>query len=534
MTTLGFLFLNDLKKFKNYLFEIKSKPWKLLIYILYIGWMVFILYAAFSGSSDEIPGLENIGFKRDIFSIGVKLLVFVLFAYTLHSGTKQFSALFSMGDVNFLFPSPISPKVILAYSMIKSSLFSIISSFFILFFIPLLGNIFGPLSPIGIVYGLTGVITLSIFTIPFSYLTFILSSRFGLKEWLHYFLYAVVVFILGLIGYGVYIHQDIIAGLFWAFNMPYFSYIPIVGWSGELIQMSILGEGSFNPIFLVLQLLAIALTSFFAIYLAEDYYEDVLSITELRAELRKKAKEGRKISYSNSRNLRQKTRQVHVRSVGNGPWAFLWMGLVADKRINGSLVFHKKTLAVLILSIAGGIFLPGKSTFFFYSISGGIAYFAFLMSFHISMDYELKMKHIFVLPGQPWKKILAINIVSILKTCIYIITALLPIGIIFKVPAFSLLAGLVFPITMTILNLFSTVIIHQFIPSNFDLKAFFPIIRIFSFLLLLAPPAIAALWVGTITKSIPLGFYTISFLNLILSVLCLIISNKIFWRLEMR
>ena len=115
-------------------------------------------------------------------------------------------------------------------------------------------------------------------------MTFILSSRFGLKEWLHYFLYAVVVFILGLIGYGVYIHQDIIAGLFWAFNMPYFSYIPIVGWSGELIQMSILGEGSFNPIFLVLQLLAIALTSFFAIYLAEDYYEDVLSITELRAD----------------------------------------------------------------------------------------------------------------------------------------------------------------------------------------------------------------------------------------------------------
>ena len=315
---------------------------------------------------------------------------------------------------------------------------------------------------------------------------------------------------------------------------PWFAYFPVAGWSMMFFQG--IAEGILT--YLVISLVLFGVFSLLIILLLTagkaDYYEDVLSITELRAELRKKAKEGRKISYSNSRNLRQKTRQVHVRSVGNGPWAFLWMGLVADKRINGSLVFHKKTLAVLILSIAGGIFLPGKSTFFFYSISGGIAYFAFLMSFHISMDYELKMKHIFVLPGQPWKKILAINIVSILKTCIYIITALLPIGIIFKVPAFSLLAGLVFPITMTILNLFSTVIIHQFIPSNFDLKAFFPIIRIFSFLLLLAPPAIAALWVGTITKSIPLGFYTISFLNLILSVLCLIISNKIFWRLEMR
>ena len=139
-----------------------------------------------------------------------------------------------------------------------------------------------------------------------------------------------------------------------------------------------------------------------------------------------------------------------------------WMGLVADKRINGSLVFMK-TLAVLILSIAGGIFLPGKSTFFFLYF-WGIAYFAFLMSFHISMDYELKMKHIFVCLDNHEED-------TCHKYCFYLKDLYLYHHSIithwhyFKVPAFSLLAGW-FSHNYDYSKSFSTVIISPFIPSN--------------------------------------------------------------------
>ena len=82
MSTFGFLLLNDLKKFKNYILEIKSKPWKLLIYILYIAWFGFIISSIFS-SSDSMEGIENIEFKMDVFSVIVKTLVFLFFSYTL-------------------------------------------------------------------------------------------------------------------------------------------------------------------------------------------------------------------------------------------------------------------------------------------------------------------------------------------------------------------------------------------------------------------------------------------------------------------
>ncbi len=533
MGAFGFLLLNDLKKFKNYILEIKKKPWKLLIYLLYIAWLGFILFTAFGGA-DEIEQIKNIEFKMDVFSVIVKTLVLLLFSYTLYSGTKKFDGLFSMGDVNFLFPSPISPKVILTYSMFKQSLLVSISSIFIAFLFPMLQIIYGPLSPIGVVYGLVGVITLFIFTVPFSYLTFVLSTRFGLREWLHYILYAIVIFILGSIAFGIYNQQNILDGLFYAFNQSFFPYIPVVGWTGELIQATIMGKSSLTTLVLVLQVSTIAITTFFAIFLAQDYYEDALPSAELKADLRRKSKEGKRISLPSDKDSKKKIRQVNVRYVGNGPWAFLWMNLVTNKRSSGSLFLRWMTLGILVISITAGLLIPEKTTMVFYIISGVIAYFAFLMSVQISMDYELKMKHIFILPGQPWKKILAVNIIAVLKVCIYMATALLPIGIIFNVPVYSLLAGLVFPISMTILNLFSTVIIHILIPNSFDLKAFFPVIRIFSFLLFLIPPAIAGIWVGIATQDVAIAFYSIALINILMSVLSIWISDRVFWRLEIR
>lgn len=533
MGAFGFLILNDLKKFKNHILEIKKKPWKLLIYLFYIAWFGFIMFTAFSGA-DEIEQVQNIEFKIDIFSVVIKILVFLLFGFTLYSSTKKFDGSFSMGDVIFLFPSPISPKVILTYSMFKQSLLVSVSSIFIVFLFPMLNLIYGPLSPLGIIYGLVGIVTLFIFTVPFSYLTFVLSTRFGLREWLHYFLYAIMIFILGSIAYGIYSQQNLVEGIFWAFNQPYFSYIPIVGWGAELIQVVVMGIGSETTLFFILQISTIAITTFFAIFLAQDYYEDALSSAELRADLRRKSKEGKKISLPSDKDSKKKIRQVHVRDVGYGPWAFLWMNLVTSKRTSGSLFLRWITLAILVASISAGLLLPEKTTMVYFIISGIIAYFAFLMSIHISMDEELKMKYVFILPGQPWKKILAVNIVAVLKVSIYMATAILPIGIIFGVPVFSLLAGLIFPITMTILNLFSTVIIHVLIPNSFDLKAFFPVIRIFSFLLFLIPPAIVGIWVGIATQSVANAFYSVASLNMLMSILFIWISDRVFWRLEIR
>lgn len=533
MSTFGFLLRMDLKKLKNHIKDIIRSPLKLIIYLLYLAFMIFILYLAAQGSESpaEIPNIE---FKKSVVSAIINGLVFLFFSYNLYSGSNEITNLFTMGDVNFLFPSPTSPRKILAYSMIKTSILSGFASIFLIFMLPMLQDILGTLELRGILYSLVGVVVLFIFSVPFTFLSFILSSRFGLKRWLQYFLYGLVFLVLGGMVYGVYIHQDFLSGLLWAFNHPWFSYIPIIGWSAELIDVIVFGKTMLSNIFLVLELLSIGIIYFLAVYLAEDYYEDALPAAQKVASIRKQAKEKGGSFDVSVGHSKKKVRSVKVTSVGQGPWAFLWMQLVSQKRASGSLLFQWKNLGLLAFSIAFGMLMSDKTAATFYGLSGGIAYLIFIFSFAISLDSELKRKYIFVLPGEPWKKILALNILPILKITIFIGCALLPTAMIFQVPIYAFFAGLLFPVSMVLLNLFSTVIIHVLIPSGFDQKAFYPLIRVFSFIVFLIPPAIAGVSIGIYTSSVALAFFSISIINGFISALCLGLTNWAFKRLEVR
>ena len=56
---------------------------------------------------------------------------------------------------------------------------------------------------------------LFVFTVPFSYLSFILATRFGLGDWIRYFLYGLFLFVLAAIAYGINTHGDVLQGVFW-------------------------------------------------------------------------------------------------------------------------------------------------------------------------------------------------------------------------------------------------------------------------------------------------------------------------------
>lgn len=536
MSTFGFLALQDLKKFKNYIVEIKKKPWKALIYIFYLLWFGGMIYFSLTSNGDikEIPQIE---FKRDIVSSIIKLLVVLLFTTTLYSASKKFEAGFSMGDVNFLFPSPMSPRKILGYAMVKQSLTAGILSAFMLFILPLASNFIGPFSSLSIAYSFVGLVVLFIFTVPFSYLTFILASRFGLKDWVSGFLYGIFGFILALMIYGISTQGTVLQGIFWALDLPSFSYIPIIGWSSELINILITGPTALSPVFLILQVGIIGLVSFLALYFAQDYYEDALPFAERMARIKRVKKEGGNLSFKDltgKEDSKKKVRNLQVKEVGRGPWAFLWMKLVAGKRVDGSMLLNWKTLGILLISILGGIFSPVKDGEVYLFLSGAAAYILFLSSSAVSIDGELQKKYIFILPGTPWKKILALNIIPVGQSMLFLSLLFLPLGLIFQISFMDLLAGLLFPISMVVLNLFSSTVIHILIPSKFDLKAFFPIIRILGFLLFLIPPGIAGIAVGVFTLNIALGFFTVAIINFAMSVLFLGISNMLFERLEIR
>ncbi|MFZ7132483.1 MAG: putative ABC exporter domain-containing protein [Eubacteriales bacterium] len=533
MSTFALLLRTDLLKIKNYLRDIIRSPVKLIIYIVYIVWMVSIIFQVANGVGKP-TNVSNIELKKDIISIIINILVFVAFGFTIYSGSKEISGLFSMGDVNYLFSSPISSKKILAYAMIKVSFKTGLASIFLIFMLPMLQMILGSLDPWLLIYSFIGVMSLTIFTVPFSFLSFILASRFGLKKWLFLFLYGIAFIIVAAIGYGIYIHQDIMQGAVWVFEQPLYHYIPIIGWSAHLIGVGFLGETTMSIIFLGLQVFTIGIISFFAIYLAEDYYEDALPSAEKVASIKRQVKEKGNAFDIVANNPKKKVHKVHVPKVRKGPWAFLWMQFVTKKRGRGAFLFQWKNAVLLLISIAFGLFLPYKTIDTYYIAAGVIAYAIFIFSTMISIDSELGKKYIFILPGQPWKKILALNTIPIIRTSILIGCILVPIAILFKVHIMASIAGLLFPISMVILNLFTTVIIHILIPSKFDQKAFYPLIRIFSFIVFLIPPIVVGTIIIVATMNIDLALYSVIFINLIMSVLCLFIADWLFGRLEMR
>ena len=114
----------------------------------------------------EIP---NPVLKQELASGVIKTLVILLFAYTLYSGSKDFGGMFSMGDVNFLFTSPLNPRIILAYSMLKQSLLAGLSGIFLIYIFPALQTLLGVMDAGLMLYSTVGIMILFVFTVPFSY-----------------------------------------------------------------------------------------------------------------------------------------------------------------------------------------------------------------------------------------------------------------------------------------------------------------------------------------------------------------------------
>ena len=120
------LFYLMLTTFKNQLKEILKSPLKLTLYVLGIGFMVLMLVTSVFAEFPEEP--TNPLFLKGIF--------FGFFMLTLGGGIfagLKGASPYSMEDVNLLFPSPIRPKSILLFGIIKAVKPIILGSWFIIF-----------------------------------------------------------------------------------------------------------------------------------------------------------------------------------------------------------------------------------------------------------------------------------------------------------------------------------------------------------------------------------------------------------------
>ena len=102
------------KSLKNTILEMLHHPLKLIVY-LFVGAMILFGGLSAMASPSEEGVLLDARILEGVY-LGILLLVTVP---TLLMGLRSGTTLFSMSDVCMMFVSPISPKKILIYGIVK-------------------------------------------------------------------------------------------------------------------------------------------------------------------------------------------------------------------------------------------------------------------------------------------------------------------------------------------------------------------------------------------------------------------------------
>ncbi len=152
-----------------------------------------------------------------------------------------------------------------------------------------------------------------------------------------------------------------------------------------------------------------------SIYFAVDYYEEAAGLAEWTKAVSSGNIEAIEATV-NEENPRRKVRKVDIAWNLSGPWVFAWKQAVASKRASGFITLGWEHIFLAVVGIVVGILTSGN----FDGVTGFAIVYAFVYAsiigaIPIGLQYELRKQYIYMLPGRPLHKILAVNIISVIR-----------------------------------------------------------------------------------------------------------------------
>lgn len=409
--------------FKNQIKDLKNHPGRLIAYLVLIGLMVMVMI------SSTIHGASNIADTlRPIDELGAIILgIFIFFfASQILQGISAGSTLFKMSDVNLLFVSPTSPKKILAYGLIRQMGMSFLFSFLILFQAGTLKSFYG--------VGLRGlfIIFVGYFAITFigsviSMAVYVITSGNEKKKKVaKLVVYLSVLPVILSVLFKLTAGSDVIKAVVDGINLEFNQWIPFVGWIQALTFGAIIGEMNGALIYFLLTVIGIILVFFVMVQSDNNYYEDVLGVTETMYSRIEDAKNGKIAEVSFKKKVKLKETGINH---GKGAWVFFFKHILENRRA-GKVIFDNSTIIQLaIIGIFTLLMKESCSIVIAFAVS---TYMQLFMSFTGRWARELTMHYIYMFPQSPFKKLIASISEGILKSFIDGIIIFLIVGILLK------------------------------------------------------------------------------------------------------
>lgn len=464
--------------------------------------------------------------------MGVLLLLFILTIY--NSISKYNPSQFCSADVNYLFPSPISPRTIFAWTIIRKCIENLLGAVLLIIVMAIAISKVHNINIFNLIYLIIAILLFPILQNSLIFFIYTLSNKFNLGKLIKYCVLGFTGVIITCVLYNVINSKNLLDTLVKTLNGEFFSDIPIVGWLRDMLIASFVSNKP--PLIQTISLIIITSAILFsAIYFADDYYEEAGECVNYHEKIDDTPSGDTVYDLVDNLDTSKKSKPVKNFNIKEftGPWAFIWKSYIINKRTakNGKLIGYA---IALIASIIMCYFLRGKEFNSFYLLFVLIFLQGAVGASKISspLKYEIKKQYIFLLPGSAARKLLSINVRPMINNLITDTLMLLPLLFFTKTSVLQLLFLWLTAVTSIGICYFSVVVIVLITPPNDRSKN--SIISTALSYLMFTPSIVVTILAAIYLKNtiFVLSMFIIS--STVIIMILLYLSDFLFSKLELR
>lgn len=458
MKALSYLLLTTMK---NRIKQLKNNPAQLILAIFFVAMLGLVVFTS------TLP-TERVHAARPLSELGAIILALytMIFLAISVKGLSSGASFYSMADVNLLFATPIKKQRILFYGLVRQLGTSLLLGFFILFQYGWLNeqynvSIFG-LFVICIGYCLT-VFCAQLTAMVIYSLTSGNEARQKAIKFILYALGIAAVLAIALPVLKAWNSSDWPMKEFYsdarfgaavsAADSPVLALFPVAGW----LKAAVIGciGGQVASIFAGLAGIAayVIILVTVIIKMRSDFYEDVLKATEISFTAVTASKQGK---------MREATpAKVKVGKTGigggSGPGVFFYKHMLENRR-SGLFLLDSTTMLFAVISIIFAFFMKGDG------IIPIFVFATYMQLFSTSTGRwlrELILPYIYLIPADPFKKLIGVCRENIFKSAIESVVVMVPVGLIVSASPLDILVCVLARFSFSLLFMAGNIVVER-------------------------------------------------------------------------
>ncbi len=403
------------KQVKNTVLQLIRHPARLIAVLAsaaLVFWMLFAMPAQ-PGRKMDFTVLQS-GFLVWLLALGT---------ITALSSLDSGMSLFRMSDVNLLFVSPVSPKNILAFGLVRQTGKTFAGFAFLLFYSGMLINTFG-ITAADVVVLLLGTALFLVVVQMLALLLYCIANRgpvqrAAVKAGILAVPLLFALFVLSRAG-----REPSLTGIIRIGASPILDGFPVVGWTRGGVFALIGGHPAGAALYAALTAAFLALVLFLFLKSDADYYEDVLGHAEKMFELRRNAKGNRRLAAGTFR--RRKAGKTGI-GAGWGASAFFYKHLREARRNSRFALVGGSTVLLLLVNFGMAFVMtligrsnaqPATPDAILLTGCGLSVYLLFFQTAGGDWSRELEKPYLYLVPEAPFPKLFWAGLSTVLKPAV--------------------------------------------------------------------------------------------------------------------